>query len=98
VLKALAHPFRRAVLAVLAERDTDATELTIIGAFRFGLASSTASEHLGVLRRAGLATAYYSAPQRVYSLAPRALDGLADWADQLARADPDDWIPYEVEG
>lgn len=52
VVKALAHPARLRILAMLRGGDLCVCQLTAV----LGLASSTVSAHLGELRRAGLVT------------------------------------------
>lgn len=97
LLRALAHPLRRAMVEMLVERDTDATEFTIVGFLRFGLAPSTTSEHLRILRESGLVHRRAEGSCRVFSLAVEAPDLLARWAERIASREPGDWVPYEEE-
>lgn len=73
-LRALANPARFRVVAVLAERK-DASAGQLAAAVK--LAQSTLSEHLSVLREAGLVQSSGEGPARFYCLDPSALDFLA---------------------
>jgi ArsR family transcriptional regulator len=46
----------------------------------FGTCQSTVSEHLGVLRRAGVVTYAQDGGRRIYSLDPARLRAVAEWA------------------
>ncbi|ACZ43737.1 transcriptional regulator, ArsR family [Thermobaculum terrenum ATCC BAA-798] len=64
VFKALADPTRREILRLLGQRDMTAGEI----AAAFDRSPSTISEHLGVLRDAGLVVTERSGTSIVYSL------------------------------
>src|SRR3982750_4261284 len=64
VHRALADPTRRAILALLRERDMTAGEI----AAHFPLAKPTLSGHFAVLREAGLVTATRSGTTLTYRL------------------------------
>ena len=69
--KALAHPARLRVLEALSERGTCLCgEVVQV----VGLAQSTVSQHLKVLREAGLVTGTVDGPRTCYCLAPDGLD------------------------
>ncbi|MCW5719490.1 MAG: winged helix-turn-helix transcriptional regulator [Bauldia sp.] len=74
VAKALAHPARVRIVRLLLERQSciggDIVE-------EIGLAQSTVSEHLRVLKAAGVITGEIERPRVCYSLNPRALAPLA---------------------
>ena len=78
---ALADPTRRHLLEQLATADLAVTELMA------GLAMSqpAVSQHLRVLRDAGLVTARKDGRHRYYQLRPAGLTELRDWIDQLER-------------
>ncbi|ALK09966.1 ArsR/SmtB family transcription factor [Blastochloris viridis] len=77
-LRALAHPTRLAILRALAKRGTclcgELVELT-------PLAQSTVSQHLKVLKEAGLVRGRIDGPRSCYGLDP---DAIADLAAALA--------------
>jgi DNA-binding transcriptional ArsR family regulator len=62
LLRALAHPARRQILAVAAEAPVSAGAL----ARTLGLANATTSEHLKVLRKTGLVTMTVHGTWRLY--------------------------------
>lgn len=78
--KAMAHPARLRILQLL--QDTpgciggDIVE-------KVGLAQSTVSEHLRILKSAGIITGEISGPRICYALAPEALMPLADFITAL---------------
>ncbi len=61
-IRALAHPGRRAMLRLVWEEERPATEL----ADAAGLSPSAASQHLKLLREAGLITVRVDATRRLY--------------------------------
>lgn len=81
VAKALAHPARIGILRLLARRRTcigcDIVE-------EIGLAQSTTSEHLRILKAAGLIIGEIERPRVCYSLNPDAAKPLADFLVALA--------------
>ncbi|WP_433072958.1 ArsR/SmtB family transcription factor [Dactylosporangium sp. CA-052675] len=82
VFAALANPVRREVLQVL--RDEGPQPVAALAA-RFGLARPTFSEHLRVLRDAGLASETRQGRQRVYRLEPARLATVRDWLAPFER-------------
>lgn len=76
LFKALAHPVRVRTLELLVERDRQVAELLT----ELGLEASHLSQHLGVLRRAGVVTARRTGNAVHYALAQPAV------ADMLAAA------------
>lgn len=76
--KALAHPARVQIIRTLARRTTcigcDIVE-------EIGLAASTTSEHLRILKEAGLIVGQIERPRVCYSLNPAALRPLASFLD-----------------
>ncbi len=79
--KALAHPARVRILRLLL-----ATPGCIGGDIvdAVGLAQSTVSEHLRILKSAGLITGEISGPRTCYALAPESLAPLAAFIDTLS--------------
>lgn len=75
VFGAIAAPARRAILLMLAERELPVMEL----AESFEMTLSAVSQHLGVLRSAGLVSQRKSGRQRLYRLNPAPLKEVADW-------------------
>jgi hypothetical protein len=70
ICKALGHPLRARIVGLLADRDE-----CIVGelASHFGVAQSTMSEHLRVLKAAGLVQGTIEGPRTCYCLDPRTL-------------------------
>jgi len=81
--KALSHPARIAIVRLLLSRTTcvggDIVE-------EIGLAQSTTSEHLRILKAAGIIVGDPARPRVSYSLAPAALVPLAGFLKQMAKA------------
>ena len=76
--RAISHPTRRAVLDVLATGDRTVTELTSL----FEVSQPAISQHLEVLRQAGLVRATRVGRQRRYALDPQPLREVFDWAER----------------
>lgn len=78
IAKALSHPARIQIIETLLRRTTcigcDIVE-------EIGLAASTTSEHLRILKEAGLITGEIERPRVCYSLNPAGLEPLADFLD-----------------
>lgn len=75
VARALAHPARVQIVRLLLERDR------CIGGDivdEIGLAQSTVSEHLRILKEAGVVVGEIERPRVCYSLSSRRLDELAN--------------------
>jgi DNA-binding transcriptional ArsR family regulator len=62
ILEAIAHPGRRAMLRAVAHREVSAGELAELA----GLKQPAASQHLRVLRDAGLVDVRVDGPRRLY--------------------------------
>ncbi len=71
--KAIGHPARLAILRFLAHRDTCATGDVVA---QLPLAQSTVSEHLRVLRDAGLIQGEFDGPRTRYCVNPAGLAAL----------------------
>jgi ArsR family transcriptional regulator len=81
IAKALAHPARIRIIETLLRRTTcvgcDIVE-------EIGLAASTISEHLRILKEAGLIVGEIERPRVCYSLDPAGLEPLAAFIDKVA--------------
>lgn len=75
VFSAIAAPARRAILACLAQREMPVLEL----AESFEMSLPAVSQHLGVLRGAGLVSVRKAGRQRIYKLNAAPLKAVADW-------------------
>ncbi len=83
VIAALASPVRREILALIWDRELPAGEI----AAAFTVTKPTISQHLAVLREAGLATATAAGTSRRYRARQQALVGLHG-----ALGDPGKWL------
>jgi DNA-binding transcriptional ArsR family regulator len=78
---ALADGTRRHLLEQLATADRAVSEL-VAG---LDISQAAVSQHLRILREAGLVTARKEGRHRYYQLRPAALTELRDWLDELER-------------
>ena len=84
-LKALGHPVRLGIaMQLAAEPETCACDFAEV----FGVSQPTVSEHLRVLREAGLVTTKRRGTQICYSLDPVAIREIGRLLAQLERAAP----------
>lgn len=74
-LAAIADPTRRRIVELLAERDRTAGELVE----KFDMSAPAISQHLKVLRDAGLVVSRAEGQSRIQSLNPAGLDELDEW-------------------
>ena len=82
-LKALGHPVRLGIALRLAGKpETCACDFADV----FGVSQPTVSQHLKVLREAGLVTTLRRGTQICYSLAPAAVSDLRSLLDELGPA------------
>ncbi len=86
VARAIAAPRRRQILAMVNERELSAGEI----AASFEISRPAVSQHLGVLRGAGLLRERRQGTSRFYRARPEALASLRDfmnqfWTDRLER-------------
>jgi ArsR family transcriptional regulator len=84
--KTLAHPARLRILRLLLD-SPGCIGGDIVDAV--GLAQSTVSEHLRILKAAGVITGEISGPRTCYALNPAALDPLSEFIDALIPPDTD---------
>ncbi len=81
MFSALAEPHRRSILEMLAsEGQLSATAI----ARKFRVSPPAISQHLKVLREAGLLRMEKRAQQRLYQVNPQAMHELEDWARRMA--------------
>jgi DNA-binding transcriptional ArsR family regulator len=78
---ALADPTRRRIVELLAQREHGAGEL----ARRFDMTPPAVSQHLRILRQAGLVRVRPQAQRRIYALAPEGLAELDAWLARFRR-------------
>jgi DNA-binding transcriptional ArsR family regulator len=78
-LRALAEPRRRAILRLVARDELAAGEI----AAAFDVTRTTVSQHLTVLKQAGLLTERRDGTRRLYRARPEGLVGLRDYLDDI---------------
>jgi DNA-binding transcriptional ArsR family regulator len=78
---ALADPTRRRIVEMLAARELPAGEI----ARRFDMTPPAVSQHLRLLRDAGLVHVRRDAQRRIYALAPGGLAELDAWLGRFRR-------------
>lgn len=81
VFAAISAPARRAILQRLASREMPVLELA--GSFHMSLPA--VSQHLAVLRGAGLVSMRKAGRQRIYALDPAPLKAVAEWVSDYER-------------
>jgi DNA-binding transcriptional ArsR family regulator len=77
-LAAIADPTRRRIVELLAQHERTAGELVE----EFDMSAPAISQHLKVLREAGLVIVRVEAQSRIQSLNPKGLDELGDWLEK----------------
>ncbi|HET6351998.1 MAG TPA: metalloregulator ArsR/SmtB family transcription factor [Coriobacteriia bacterium] len=80
IAKALGHPTRVQIVELLA-RQAECRGADVFG--ELPLAQSTISEHLKVLREAGIVDSSPDGPAMVYCLAPEALSAVASFVSRI---------------
>jgi DNA-binding transcriptional ArsR family regulator len=78
-LQALAEPRRRAILALVRDRELAAGEI----ARRFDVTRPAISQHLAVLREAGLVTERRDGARRLYRARPAGTAELRSWLEDF---------------
>ncbi len=78
-LKALAEPRRRAILRLVAHEELSAGRI----AEEFEVSRTAVSQHLGVLKAAGLLHERREGTRRLYRVRPEGLTGLQTFLDQM---------------
>jgi DNA-binding transcriptional ArsR family regulator len=84
-LKAIAEPRRRAILRLVADDERAAGEI----AAAFDVTRTAVSQHLTVLKNAGLVTERRLGTRRLYRARPEGLDGLREFLNEMWPASPD---------
>ena len=79
LVEAIAHPGRRAMLRLVIEHEYPAGEL----ADHIGMSQPATSQHLKVLRDAGLVTVRVDGPRRLYRIDPDGLERLRSELDDF---------------
>jgi DNA-binding transcriptional ArsR family regulator len=79
--RAIADPTRRAVLDLLASDELTVSELVE----RFHMSQPAISQHLRVLRQAGLVRGRREGRKRVYQIRPEQLKPISEWVSQYER-------------
>jgi len=77
----IAEPNRRAILSLLVSSQHSVGEIE----HRLGMAQTTVSKHLRVLREAGFVEAKVDGQRRLYRLKPEPLRKVDDWLDPFRR-------------
>jgi DNA-binding transcriptional ArsR family regulator len=77
-LLAIADPTRRRIVELLAVRERTAGQLVE----EFDLSAPAISQHLNILREAGLITTRVEGQSRIQALNPRGLDDLEAWLEK----------------
>ncbi|MEO8244899.1 MAG: metalloregulator ArsR/SmtB family transcription factor [bacterium] len=81
VLQALGDPVRRALIGHLAGGEVTAGVLAQKAGAEFGIGVSAVSQHLAVLKAAGLAAARARGRERLYRLRPEGFQAVQLWLD-----------------
>ena len=76
---ALAEPTRRSIVEMLGQGALSAGEITA----RFAVSAPAISQHLKVLREAGLVSVEVSGQRRIYRLDPAGLDAFEAWVRRV---------------
>ncbi|HET6664776.1 MAG TPA: metalloregulator ArsR/SmtB family transcription factor [Acidimicrobiales bacterium] len=79
VLRALAEPQRRRILQLVRGGELPAGEI----ADQFAITNQAVSQHLRVLKDAGLLRERREGTRRLYALRPEAIDAVRDFLDEL---------------
>lgn len=85
IFGALANPARRRILEILNEESRSAGDIAQELAEEFDLRRPAVSEHLQVLREAGLVAEEVRGRQRIYSLNAEGLGEINAWLQPFAR-------------
>jgi DNA-binding transcriptional ArsR family regulator len=78
-LQALGAPIRRKIVETLARRRLSSGMI----ARQFGISAAAASQHLAILREAGLVRVTVQAHRRIYELNPEGIAEIAAWVEEL---------------
>jgi DNA-binding transcriptional ArsR family regulator len=78
-LKAIAAPRRRAILTLVRDEELSAGEI----ASHFDVTRPAVSQHLNVLKEAGLVSERRNGTRRLYRARPEGLEGLKDFLEEF---------------
>jgi DNA-binding transcriptional ArsR family regulator len=84
-LRAIAEPRRRAILRLVADDELAAGEIAAV----FDVTRTAISQHLTVLKNAGLLAERREGTRRLYRARPEGLDGLREFLDDMWAASLD---------
>ena len=84
VFAALGDPVRRAILELLAAGEQPTGVLAAALQARLPISQPAVSQHLKVLREAGLVRVRPAGTRRIYAVDPAGLDAARAWLDRLA--------------
>lgn len=76
-IRAIAEPRRRAILNLIRQRELSAGQI----ASHFDVTRPAISQHIGVLKRAGLLSERRAGTRRLYRARPEGLQGLRDYLE-----------------
>ena len=79
ILRALAEPHRRRILTLVADREVAAGEI----AQHFDITHQAVSQHLKVLRDAGVLSERRDGTRRLYAIRPEAIESVRAYLDEL---------------
>lgn len=101
IFAALGEPMRRRVLQVLAAGEQPAGAIVATLRAATPISQPAVSQHLKVLREAGLVSVRADGPRRLYALNPAAINAARDWLSLLTEpaapyAQPLDALATEV--
>ncbi|WP_278312404.1 ArsR/SmtB family transcription factor [Lolliginicoccus levis] len=91
VFEALGDPVRRAILDVLSRGERAAGDLVAAARGEAPISQPAVSQHLKVLREAGLVQVRAEGTRRIYALDPTSINAARDWLAALA----DPLAPFE---
>lgn len=77
----LGDPVRRRILELLAAGERPAGEIVATIGAEFGISQPAVSQHLRVLKAAGLVTETAQGTRRIYRIDPRGIAAMRDWLD-----------------
>ena len=83
VFDVLSDPVRRRILELLGPREMASGEVVEAIGAEFGITQAAVSQHLKVLKEAGLVADRPEGTRRVYYIDPNGLGALRQWLDQF---------------
>jgi DNA-binding transcriptional ArsR family regulator len=79
VLRALAEPQRRRILTLVSDRELPAGQI----AEHFDITHQAVSQHLRILKDAGLLSERREGTRRLYAIRPEAIESVREFLDEL---------------